>query len=302
MNEAITYNNLDDNPLNIKTEIEIEGFHTIYYFEHGKNFANPPEKHEPWELVYVDEGELIAISDGMGTKLSQGMVIFHHPNEAHAHHSDKKNAHNIIVITFTCNSPAMDFFSKKVFTLDKTSKALLSLFIKEAQASIGERPLIYTHKIGVDDASVPFGATQLLKCYLTEFLINLIRTESGAESKHIPSEQSRTIATNSLMEMISDYLSDNVYNDISLETLCEKFMLGKSVLSADFKAYTGDSPMKYFKTLKIKEAKKLLRNTDLSVSEISEKLRYSSIHIFSRAFKNETGFSPGEYKKSLQIK
>ena len=57
--------------------------------------------------------------------------------------------------------------------------------------------------------------------------------------------------------------------------------------------------MRYYSDLKIKEAKKLLREDVLSVSEISEKLNYSGIHNFSRAFKEATGFSPMGYKKSI---
>ena len=57
--------------------------------------------------------------------------------------------------------------------------------------------------------------------------------------------------------------------------------------------------MEYFSELKIEEAKKLLREDNLSVSQITFKLNYSSIHNFSRAFKKATGFSPTGYKKSV---
>ncbi len=47
----------------------IEGFNSIYYFEFGKDFSHPPEKHDFWELVYVDSGEIIAVTDGLGRTL-----------------------------------------------------------------------------------------------------------------------------------------------------------------------------------------------------------------------------------------
>lgn len=59
------------------------------------------------------------------------------------------------------------------------------------------------------------------------------------------------------------------------------------------------SPIEYFNSLKIAEAKKLLRREELSVSRIADMLGYLSIHTFSRAFKRYVGFSPTEYRKSI---
>ena len=69
----------------VRYEIEIKGFHGIYYFEFSKNFSHTPEKHEFWEMVYVDNGKIVATSDGITKTLSQGQVIFHEPGELHSH-------------------------------------------------------------------------------------------------------------------------------------------------------------------------------------------------------------------------
>ena len=45
----------------IQRDIEIKGFNSIYYFEFDKNFSHLPEKHDFWELVYVDNGDITAI-------------------------------------------------------------------------------------------------------------------------------------------------------------------------------------------------------------------------------------------------
>ena len=64
---------------------------------------------------------------------------------------------------------------------------------------------------------------------------------------------------------------------------------------------TGKGPIEYFLNLKIAEAKRLLREEKLPVSKISDLLGYSSIHAFSRAFKNAVGLSPSEYRKSVKV-
>lgn len=283
----------------IRDVIRITDFVSVYYFEHGKEFYHSPEQHNFWEMVYVDKGEIIAVTDGIGSTLCAGQAIFHQPNDIHAHISNSKVSNNMFVVTFITDSPAMDFFRKKTFTLDETSKTLLSLFLKEAKNALGQVQGDYLSRRTLDFTKAKFGSTQLMAAYLEEFLIKLIR--SGGETGNIirPSEESRRIANNSTVELIEEYLQNNIYTYINLESLCRHFFMGKSKLSGIFKEYTGKSPMKYFSHLKIEEAKKLLREGTLSVTEIADTLKYSGIHSFVRAFKAATGFSPTDYKKSI---
>lgn len=283
----------------VKKEIDIKGFHTIYYFEFGKNFTHSPEMHNFWEMVYVDSGKIIAITDGVGCSLKQGEIIFHEPMEVHSHVSDKETPNNMLVISFSTDSEAMQFFSKKTFTADKTVRTLLSLFIDEAKNALGEIPSEYENTSPLDFSSASFGSMQLLSCYFTEILIRLIRGGTEASNKIAHTEKSRAIAQSSLSELVINFMQANLYNSISLGDICEHFMIGKSHLSSIFKATTGSSIMDYYSTLKIAEAKKLIRCDDYSISQISDMLGFSCIHTFSRAFKNAVGFSPTDYKKRL---
>ena len=58
----------------------------------------------------------------------------------------------------------------------------------------------------------------------------------------------------------------------------------------------------YFIALKVNEAKKLLQEGNVSITQISDTLGYSTIHHFSHSFKKCIGMSPSEYKKSLSPK
>lgn len=280
----------------IKNEIRIQGFYSIYYFEHGKNFYHEPEEHNTWEMVYADRGQIVAITDGIGCALEEGQAIFHEPNELHAHISNGEHSNNMLVISFVSNSPAMSYFKKKTFTLDKASKTLLNLFMQETKNELGaiqgdfynRKPLVFNH--------TTFGATQLMASYFEEFLIKLTRL--GGD-KILASAQSRLIAKNSTVELIENYLKQNIGNTLYMPSLCKRFHISKSQLSQIFKDCTSKSVMQYFTDLKIEEAKKLLRETNLSISEIAERLSYTSIHSFSRAFKITTGFSPRAYKGSI---
>lgn len=283
----------------VTTQMNLKGFHNIFYFEFGKGFSHTPEKHDFWEMVYVDKGKIIAVTDGIGCSLEQGQVIFHQPGEVHAHISNKEVTNNMLVVSFSSDSPLMDFFRKKTFTLDKTACTLLSLFLQEAKNALGKIPNDYNNKADLDFSNETFGATQLMECHFTEFLIKLFRSGTELSERFSVNSRSRLIAKNSTATLIADYLQKNVYGNISLHDLCEHFMIGKSQLTLIFKEFTKKSPMQYYGELKIEEAKRLLREDNLSVSEITDLLCYSGIHNFSRAFKKITGFSPTQYKKSI---
>ena len=280
-------------------DLEIKTFNSIYYFEFGKDFSHPPEKHDSWEMVYVDKGEIIAITDGVGCSMAQGQVIFHEPDEVHAHISNKEVANNMLVVSFQCDSKEMEFFRKKTFTLDRTSKTLLSLFVGEAKEALGKLPGDYNNKKEPDFAHGKFGAGQLMKYHFTEFLIKLIRTGSELGDKIQSSHESKMIAKNSMAELISEFLRSNIYESVVLDDICNQFYIGKTQLNGIFSEYMGTSPIQYYNHLKIEESKKLIREDNYSISQISELLHYSGVQNFSRTFKKTVGFSPAQYKKSI---
>jgi AraC-like DNA-binding protein len=283
----------------IKNDLYIEGFHSIYYFEFSKDFFHDPEQHPFWEMVYVDSGTINAITNGIGCMLSQGQVIFHEPMEIHAHISDRQTANSMLVVSFTCDSEMMQYLKGKTFTLDKTSKTLLTLFLEEAKNALGTIPSDYQNKENLSFSSSVFGAPQLLQAHFTEFLIKLIRAGGSLSSHVLSSKQSRDMANNSLCELMCEYMKRNVYDSLTLKQLCDHFFLGKTQLCKFFHEWTGQSPMEYYMSQKIAESKKLLREKRYSVTQISDMLGYSSIHNFSRAFKKATGFSPTGYLKRI---
>ena len=61
----------------------------------------------------------------------------------------------------------------------------------------------------------------------------------------------------------------------------------------------GEGVIKYFIKLKIKEAKKLIKEGRYNMSEISDMLAFDTPQYFSKCFKNVTRMTPSEYKSSI---
>ena len=284
----------------IQTEIAIAGFHSIYYFEFDIDFYHPPETHDFWELVYVDYGRINAIVDGVGCALSSGQVIFHQPMESHSHIGNGQDAGNVVVISFSCDSAIMSFFNRKIFTLEKNSQKILSLFLSESTKALGRICGDYNDTSPLDFSHAPLGSTQLMQGYLAEFLFSLIRSNHTASVTPLEATRdSRQMAENALVNSLSYYMQDNLDQTPSLSTLCECFCIGRTYLCQVFRAVTGDSPIDYWISLKIREAKRLIREGNMNITQIAEALGYSSIHHFSRMFKRVTGLSPTAYKGTI---
>ncbi|NLB80647.1 MAG: helix-turn-helix transcriptional regulator [Clostridiaceae bacterium] len=283
----------------INRDIDILGFNAVYYLELDKNFYHTPERHGFWEIAYVDRGNINAIVDGIGCSLSQGQVIFHKPMELHSHISNKKESNNIVIIAFTCNSEIMNNFNKKIFNLGKNSKKILSLFLSEAKNALAELPHEFENKSPLNFENAKVGSVQLMRCYLIEFLFSLIRSSGESVKTMFYTETSKMIAENSIVDSIESYLIDSIYIPLTLQDICDKFLISKTYLCRIFKAAIGKSPIEYFIDLKIEEAKKLIREEEFNITQISDKLGYSSIHHFTRMFNRVTGLSPTVYKKSI---
>ena len=282
----------------INREIEIEGFNAIYYFEASKHYSHPLEQHAYWEMVYVDTGRINAFSNNVGYLMEQGNVIFHKPMEKHAHVSDTRVPNNTMVVGFTSHSASMQFFENKIFTLDKRARSLLAMLFKEAPAVWPMLSDAEKEKDEVYYRDPLFGSGQLLQCYFTEFLIYLKRIGIGGQIR--PNDAARSVVMASMSDPMLAYMNENLYANLTMEDLSKHFLLGKTQLYKVFYEKYGKSPIKYYAELKIIEAKKLLREENYSVTQIADMLGYSSVHTFSRAFKNVEGFSPTDYLQSIR--
>ena len=96
---------------------------------------------------------------------------------------------------------------------------------------------------------------------------------------------------------IKEYIKKNISKGISVDEVCKRFFVSRSVLYKLTKPYMPCGVASFIRAEKIKLAKELLSKTSLSASEIAEKLGYSDTNYFLRTFKKETGLPAGKYRK-----
>ncbi len=93
-----------------------------------------------------------------------------------------------------------------------------------------------------------------------------------------------------------DYIEKHLHDKILLDDLAEYLNLTKTYLCRLFKKETGRTIVSYVKNMKIRAAENMLLHSDILPSEIGNYLSFSSQSHFIRVFKEQTGFTPKEYR------
>lgn len=291
-------NCLYENRLKIKNEISVSSIITMYYFDFTANYMSGRESHPFWEFVYVDNGRVIATADDSTYIINKGQIIFHKPDEIHSVKCDGETPANIFIMTFVANNRAMSTFKNRIVNVPYNLQGILAAIVNEMQESYGENPGVI--KLHPDK---PFGAEQMIKNYLEQFLILMKRnidSDSG-DNSYTKLQQHNNTSSNKFVAEIVGMLENNIYGNLSMKDICTATNYGKSQLCEIFKNTTGKTIMQYFTELKINEAKMLMRELRLNNSQISDRLGYSSPQYFTRVFKQVTSMTPGEYKKSIKF-
>ena len=97
-----------------------------------------------------------------------------------------------------------------------------------------------------------------------------------------------------------NYIDFHYMEMLSLESLAARFSVNKNYLSARFHKEVGTTVTDYINQTRINRATGLLRHTALSVQQIAEQCGFADANYFTRTYKKIQGFTPNEYRKSIQ--
>ncbi|MBE5957575.1 MAG: AraC family transcriptional regulator [Lachnospiraceae bacterium] len=102
--------------------------------------------------------------------------------------------------------------------------------------------------------------------------------------------------------LMKDYINDHLFEPITLSTLSDLIGMSDQHTIRIFKSTFGSTPYQYILWKKIDYAKLYLKNTNMSVKEISQKLAFTDEFYFSNIFKKKIGISPTDYRTTFMPK
>jgi len=101
---------------------------------------------------------------------------------------------------------------------------------------------------------------------------------------------------------IQIWLQDNYRRDILFPQVAERFGMSVRTLNRRFKNALGQSPLAYLQDIRITIAKDLLQTSNLSISDIADKVGYQDTSYFTSLFKKQLATTPNAYRETVRAK
>lgn len=116
------------------------------------------------------------------------------------------------------------------------------------------------------------------------------------------SAEANSVHTDEAIVALQSWIHENYNNNITTDILCEKIKMGARTLNRRFNLATGCSPKRYLLNIRIDQARDLLKNTNLTIAEVSQAVGYLDSVYFSKLFKRECQLTPRKFRKSVREK
>lgn len=235
------------------------------------------ESHNFPEIFFMAEGRGYTTVNGKRHDLKAGQMILYAPNSFHGEGSGGIAE----VISFETEAPLPQQCCDHVITLTGEQVVCFRTIVQQAAP-------LFEHRIGVKGMVLkknadPYAA-QRIKNELELFLLTLIRPAERYEVQK--------------MNAVTDFMMRNIHKSLSVRELCTDLGFSESSLKRLVRQTCGQSPFAYFVDLKIAQAEWLIFHSSMNMTQIAEQLGFSSVHYFSRVFKQKTGKTPTEYKNA----
>ena len=266
--------------LHIEHKLRVEALYTFFYHEKEQGFLFSGESHPMLELTYVDQGSLHSVADGQDLLLTQGDMVIYGPNQWHMQYADVDVAPRYVTLTFDLAGEDLEPLMNRKFTASRNAVTLLRHMLREHEQ--------------VDSFS-----NDMIIALLKLLLLELLR--EAASPSGIKLQTSNAIhSENEIVRKAQQYISSHIREKLSVPLVARQVDVSPSYLTALFHKNLQISPGEYIRRIKLQESKQMIRENNLNFTEIAAVLQYSTVHHFSRQFKEKFGITPTEYAKSVR--
>ena len=266
-------------------------FSTYHIKNEGRSFQIPVHWHDELEIIYVKSGFLTVSISGENYIGTPGDAFVVSPGNLHFMGSQ---AGEVDYFTFLfpleyisfCTDDMLD---DKLLTPLKNGHLMIRPRIKDAAKELCEQ-LIDIYMAENDETESKITAQIKTKIILLQFILEMWKKGFVIEND--------TSGRNIVEKEMVSYIQQNFTGKISLKEFGEQFHLSEKYISRYFKEHFHITLSQYITYLRLENAKQLLQDTDLSVTETAMQSGYQNVSYFIRSFKKTYGISPLKYRNS----
>ncbi len=260
--------------------VRVERIYTFFYHEKEQGFLFPGESHSMAELTYVDQGAMHSVVNGQDLLLKQGDLVIYGPDQWHMQYADIGVAPRYVTISFEISGVDLAPLLNRRFAAPQNVVKMLQSMLREQER--------------MDEFS-----KELLLAQLKMLILLLLRDTVAPRGGKL--QASNAIhAENEIIRQAQQYISSHIREKLSVPLVARQVDVSPSYLTALFHKNLQISPGEYIRRIKLQESKQMIRENNLNFTEIAEELQYSTVHHFSRQFKEKFGITPTEYAKSVR--
>ncbi len=266
--------------LRVDHQLQVEGIYTFFYQEKEQGFLFPGESHPMAELTYVDQGALHSVAEGQDLLLKQGDLVIYGPNQWHMQYADIGVAPRYVTLSFDAHGTELTPLLNQRFSAPQRVVSILQDMLREQEK--------------MDAFSNDMILTQL------NLLLLLLLRETVDPSGSKLQTANAIHSENEIIRQAQQYISSHIREKLSVPLVARQVDVSASYLTALFHKNLQISPGEYIRRIKLQESKQMIRENNLNFTEIAAQLQYSTVHHFSRQFKEKFGITPTEYAKSVR--
>lgn len=262
----------------VRSSLHVSELYTFFYHEKERGFFFAGESHPVLELTYVDQGSLHSVADGQDLVLEQGDMVVYGANQWHMQYADINVAPRYVTLSFELQGGSLE--------------SLLNRKIRPSQAAINLMQQMLREQERMDEYGVDMIAAQL-----TQLLLLLLRQQEPALKLKTSNSMN---SENEIIRRAQQFISTHIREKLSVPYVARMVDVSPSYMTALFHKNLQISPGEYIRRIKIQESKQMIREGNMNFTEIAAALHYSTVHHFSRQFKDKFGITPTEYAKSVR--
>ncbi|MDD7282147.1 helix-turn-helix domain-containing protein [Floccifex sp.] len=264
----------------IKPTLRINELVAYYYNIRSSNYTFIGEKDQHWEITYVDSGTLYTNIEGNDFEVHSNELIVYAPEQFHTQ-STKEGVCSYLtfIVSMDISEDDKAKITERVFKISREARSALEKFVQ------------------ADDSKSPYDENDMI--FSLEKVINSILISATQKENKVASTPMQQRFENELMNEILLHINQNIYTSLNVEEICDYFALSRSTLQTLFRNNLNVAPKEYISNLKLEKSKLLIKESKYTISEIASILGFSSIHYFSRRFKQKFGINPSEYANKI---